>query len=61
MNPLDGLWLLQLLRGTGHPPPVAQADETQLGSWLHGLVHLAEPAGVNSRFGTRRRVGRSWV
>ncbi len=29
---------------------VAQADATPLGSWLHGIVHMAEPDESNSRY-----------
>ena len=38
------------LRGTGRTPPVAQADATQLGSWLRGIVHMAEPAEGSSHY-----------
>jgi hypothetical protein len=36
--------------GTGRTPSLAQADETRLGSWLHGIVHMAEPDEINSRY-----------
>lgn len=29
---------------------IAQADETRLGSWLHGIVHMAEPDEWNARY-----------
>jgi hypothetical protein len=29
---------------------IAQADPTALGSWLHGIVHMAEPDEQNSRY-----------
>ena len=55
---LDGLRLLQ--RGqwdTAHR--IAQADESDLGSWLHGIVHMAEPDEWNSRY-WYRSAGRSF-
>ncbi len=30
--------------------PIAQADPSDLGSWLHGIVHMAEPDEWNSRY-----------
>ena len=39
---LDGLHLLQQGQwDAAHR--IAQADESDLGSWLHGIVHMAEP------------------
>jgi len=29
---------------------IAQADSSDLGSWLHGIVHMAEPDEWNSRY-----------
>lgn len=29
---------------------IAQADDSLLGSWLHGIVHMAEPDEWNSRY-----------
>jgi hypothetical protein len=49
MNLLDGLRLLQ--QGEwDQAHRVAQADSTMLGSWLHGIVHMAEPDESNSRY-----------
>jgi argininosuccinate lyase len=33
---------------------IAQADPTALGSWLHGIVHMAEPDESNSRYWYRQ-------
>jgi hypothetical protein len=33
---------------------IAQADPTDLGSWYHGIVHMAEPDEGNSRYWYRR-------
>lgn len=38
---------------------IAQADESMLGSWLHGIVHMAEPDENNSRY-WYRMAGRSF-
>ena len=49
MNLLDGLCLLQQgARDRAHK--VAQADEIRPDSWLHGIVHMAEPAEGNARY-----------
>ena len=40
---------MRRVSGTGRTPLVAQADATRLGSWLHGIVHMAEPAEGNAR------------
>ena len=49
MDLLDGLRLLQ--RGEwDQAHRIAQADDTALGSWLHGIVHMAEPDENNSRY-----------
>jgi hypothetical protein len=29
---------------------IAQDDPSQLGSWLHGIVHMAEPDEWNARY-----------
>ncbi len=29
---------------------IAQADPSDLGSWLHGIVHMAEPDEWNARY-----------
>lgn len=36
---------------------IAQVDATRLGSWLHGILHMVEPAEGNTRF-WYRAVGR---
>ena len=36
------------MNGTGRTAPVAQVDATRRGSWLHGIVHMAEPAEGNA-------------
>lgn len=41
---------MRRVSGTGRTPPVARADATRLGSRLHGIVHMAEPAEGNSRY-----------
>ena len=33
---------------------VAQADPSELGSWLHGIVHMVEPDRGNSMYWYRR-------
>jgi hypothetical protein len=33
---------------------VAQADMSDLGSWLHGIVHMVEPDGSNAMYWYRR-------
>ena len=38
---------------------IAQADTSDLGSWLHGIVHLVEPDQANSMY-WYRRAGRSF-
>jgi hypothetical protein len=46
---LDGLRLLQQGQwDAAHR--IAQADPSDLGSWLHGIVHMAEPDEGNSRY-----------
>ena len=49
MSLLDGL---RLLHGgqwdAAHR--IAQDDPSDLGSWLHGIVHMAEPDEWNSRY-----------
>jgi hypothetical protein len=35
---------------------IAQADSSELGSWLHGIVHMVEPDEGNSRYWYRRAV-----
>jgi hypothetical protein len=49
MDLLDGLRLLQ--QGEwDRAHKIAQADETRMGSWFHGIVHMAEPDEGNSRY-----------
>ena len=49
MTLLDGLRLLQQGQwDAAHR--IAQADHSDLGSWLHGIVHMAEPDEGNSRY-----------
>ena len=49
MNLLDGLRLLQ--QGEwDRAHKIAQADESRNGSWLHGIVHMAEPDEGNARY-----------
>lgn len=49
MTLLDGLRLLQ--QGEwDRAHRIAQADESTMGSWLHGIVHMAEPDESNSRY-----------
>ena len=49
MDLLNGLRLLQ--RGEwDQAHRIAQADDTAFGSWLHGIVHMAEPDENNSRY-----------
>lgn len=53
MTLLDGLRLLR--QGEwDRAHQIAQADETELGSWLHGIVHMAEPDESNSRYWYRQ-------
>ena len=33
---------------------IAQADPSDLGSWLHGIVHMVEPDRSNSMYWYRR-------
>ena len=33
---------------------IAQDDATTMGSWLHGIVHMAEPDESNSRYWYRQ-------
>jgi hypothetical protein len=33
---------------------IAQDDPTTMGSWLHGIVHMAEPDESNSRYWYRQ-------
>jgi len=49
MTLLDGLRLLQDGQwDAAHR--IAQADASQAGSWLHGIVHMAEPDESNARY-----------
>jgi hypothetical protein len=49
MSLLDGLHLLQQGQwDAAHR--IAQDDPSDLGSWLHGIVHMAEPDEWNSRY-----------
>lgn len=49
MNLLDGLRLLQ--QGEwDRAHRIAQADESPMGSWFHGIVHMAEPDEQNARY-----------
>lgn len=49
MNLLEGLGLLR--RGEWDKAhKIAQADQSVNGSWLHGIVHMAEPDESNSRY-----------
>ncbi len=49
MELLNGLRLLQ--QGEwDRAHRIAQADDSPLGSWLHGIVHMAEPDETNSRY-----------
>ncbi len=43
---------LNLLRAGEWDPAhrIAQDDLTTMGSWLHGIVHMAEPDESNSRY-----------
>jgi hypothetical protein len=38
---------------------IAQADGSMLGSWLHGVVHMAEPDEGNARY-WYRAAARAW-
>ncbi len=38
---------------------IAQADTSDLGSWLHGIVHMVEPDEGNSMY-WYRRAGRAF-
>ena len=58
MDLLEGLRLLQ--QGEwDRAHRIAQADESTSGSWLHGIVHMAEPDENNSRY-WYRMAGRSF-
>lgn len=49
MDLLEGLRLLQ--HGEwDRAHRIAQADESTYGSWLHGIVHMAEPDESNTRY-----------
>jgi hypothetical protein len=49
MKLLEGLRLLQ--QGEWDKAhKIAQDDPSALGSWLHGIVHMAEPDEENSRY-----------
>jgi hypothetical protein len=49
MRLLEGLTLLR--QGEWDPAHrIAQDDPSELGSWLHGIVHMAEPDEWNSRY-----------
>ena len=49
MNLLEGLRLLRDGQwDAAHR--IAQADDSLLGSWLHGIVHMAEPDEWNARY-----------
>lgn len=49
MDLLSGLRLLQ--EGEWEQAhQIAEANETRLGAWLHGLVHLAKSDECNSRY-----------
>jgi hypothetical protein len=50
---LQGLALLE--SGDWHGAhAIAQADSSDLGAWLHGIVHLVEPDQANSMYWYRR-------
>jgi hypothetical protein len=49
MNLLDGLRLRQQ-DAWDRAHRIAQVDETRLSSWLHGIVHMAEPVEGNARY-----------
>lgn len=50
---LRGLTLLEA--GDWHGAhAIAQADLSDLGSWLHGIVHMVEPDRSNSMYWYRR-------
>lgn len=58
MSLLDGLHLLQAGRwDAAHR--IAQDDPSDLGSWLHGIVHMAEPDEWNARY-WYRNAGRNF-
>jgi hypothetical protein len=58
MTLLDGLRLLRQGQwDAAHR--IAQADSSEQGSWLHGIVHMAEPDEGNSRY-WYRMAGRSF-
>ena len=49
MSLLDGLQLLRQGQwDAAHR--IAQADAGEMGAWLHGIVHMAEPDEWNSRY-----------
>jgi hypothetical protein len=49
MSLLEGLELLRAGEWD-RAHRIAQDDPSQLGSWLHGIVHMAEPDEGNSRY-----------
>lgn len=53
MDLLDGLRLLRQDEWD-RAHKIAQEDDTPLGSWLHGIVHMAEPDEGNSRYWYRQ-------
>jgi hypothetical protein len=57
-NLLDGLRLLRAGEWD-RSHRIAQADPSALGSWLHGIVHMAEPDESNSRY-WYRQAGRAF-
>ena len=58
MTLLDGLRSLQ--QGAwDRARQIAQADAKRRGSWLHGIVHMAQPDEGNSRY-WYRAAGRSF-
>jgi hypothetical protein len=53
MSLMDGMHLLQGGEwDAAHR--IAQADPTPMGSWFHGIVHMAEPDENNSRYWYRQ-------
>lgn len=55
---LQGLALLE--SGDWHGAhAIAQADSSDLGAWLHGIVHMVEPDQANAMY-WYRRAGRSF-
>ena len=49
MHLLDRLRLLQQAEWD-RAHRIAQVDESRLGSWLHGIVHMAESDEDNARY-----------